>query len=361
MRDWRSVTPYALIGAGMVAVAVAVTLVLNPFQHSGDGLGFSPPTMPATPTAGDPSPSGRSSPAASPTSPSPDPSGIASTVDAALAGAGAALTRDTAAGGAGRPGSTTSTRVTAQGTPRVTSAPSRAAARAPLGSGSPATSSTSRSATATPTMGGAGPVLGTGRIRFGTAYTGDATFYDATGAGNCSYEAGGDLMVVAMNQVDYENSQACGAYLRVSGPKGSVTVKVVDRCPECAVGALDLSAQAFARIADPVAGVVKVTWSLLSPALSGAVTVRYKEGSSPYWCAVQIRNHRNPVRTVEARIGSTWRALPRQEHNYFDSDKGAGCGGPMRVTDIYGNRVTVEVPLTVGRVQPGTAQFPPPA
>jgi expansin (peptidoglycan-binding protein) len=202
-------------------------------------------------------------------------------------------------------------------------------------------------------------VLDTGRIQFGKVYPGIATYYAATGAGNCMFEAGGDLMVAAMNHTDYENSQACGAYVEVTGPKGTVTVKIVDQCPECQAGHIDLSQQAFARIADPVAGRVTISWRLLSPDVGGPIAYRFKEGSSQWWCGVQIRNHRNPVRSVEALVGGAWRQIPRQDYNYFVAAEGGGCGAQLRATDIYGNQVTSSGPVAVqpGVVQAGPAQF----
>jgi hypothetical protein len=98
---------------------------------------------------------------------------------------------------------------------------------------------------------GSGP--GTGPIRLGTTYTGNGTFYAATGAGNCSFEASSNRMIGAMNKQDYANSQACGDFLAVTGPSGkTITIKVVDQCPECQPGDIDLSAEAFAKLAAPV-------------------------------------------------------------------------------------------------------------
>src|SRR5262245_57271604 len=59
----------------------------------------------------------------------------------------------------------------------------------------------------------------------GAMQQGIATFYDATGAGNCSFDATpGDLRVAAMNTPQYANSAACGTCVAVTGPRGSVTV-----------------------------------------------------------------------------------------------------------------------------------------
>jgi len=74
-------------------------------------------------------------------------------------------------------------------------------------------------------------------IPFGEVHTGEGTYYDATGAGNCSFDASPDnLMVAAMNHTDYDNAALCGAYVQVTGPKGVVVVRIVDRCPECPAG-----------------------------------------------------------------------------------------------------------------------------
>jgi hypothetical protein len=52
----------------------------------------------------------------------------------------------------------------------------------------------------------------------------------------------------------------CGKYAKVTGPNGTVRVKIVDTCPPCAYGSLDLSPTAFEQIADLAAGRVPITW-----------------------------------------------------------------------------------------------------
>lgn len=60
--------------------------------------------------------------------------------------------------------------------------------------------------------------------------TGQATYYAETdGSGNCMFDATPtDLMVAAMNRVAYNRAAMCGAYVEVTGPQGTVTVRVVD-------------------------------------------------------------------------------------------------------------------------------------
>ena len=200
-----------------------------------------------------------------------------------------------------------------------------------------------------------------GRIVPGTTYQGVATHYDAAdGNGACSFGPSADMMIAAMNTADYETSKACGAYVRVRAASGaSVTVRIVNECPgDCAVGQLDLSVQAFAKLAAPAAGRIAVSWELVSPADAGTLSVRYKTGSSQYWCGVQVLGHRNPVARLEVRAGNGWLALPRTSYNYFLSEKGSGCGGSIRITDIYGERLTVDgIAVKPNVVQPTRVQF----
>ncbi|MDQ0752262.1 expansin (peptidoglycan-binding protein) [Streptomyces africanus] len=193
------------------------------------------------------------------------------------------------------------------------------------------------------------PVSGTaplaGRIQPQVTYEGVATHYDAAdGDGACLYGPSPDLMVAAMNHTDYETSKACGAYILVRAGNGaSVTVRITNECPlPCAPGQLDLSKEAFAKLAGLSAGRIPVTWSLLSPGTSDTVSLRYKTGSSSHWCGIQALGHRNPLARLEVRTGSGWSRLTRTEYNYFLSPDGTGCGGPLRLTDIYGEQLTVE-------------------
>ncbi|HEY4853750.1 MAG TPA: expansin EXLX1 family cellulose-binding protein, partial [Streptosporangiaceae bacterium] len=88
--------------------------------------------------------------------------------------------------------------------------------------------------------------------------SGEATHYVLQpGNGNCSYPAANtDQMYAALSPAEYGSAAACGSHLEVTGPDGSVTVEVVDQCPECRPGHIDLSEQAFARIAQVSAGLV---------------------------------------------------------------------------------------------------------
>jgi expansin (peptidoglycan-binding protein) len=192
--------------------------------------------------------------------------------------------------------------------------------------------------------------------------SGEGTYYAATGEGNCSFDASpGNLMVAAMNDRDYGDSWICGAFVEVNGPEDSVFVRIVDRCPECPEGDVDLSREAFDQIARIEDGRVDIDWRILSPDLQTPIIYHFKDGSNQWWTAVQIRNHRNPVAKLEfLDDDGNFQEVPRKQYNYFVFEAGMGPGPyTFRVTDIYGHTLTdTNIPfLEDGEVQ-GASQFP---
>ncbi|CAF1675238.1 unnamed protein product, partial [Adineta ricciae] len=93
-----------------------------------------------------------------------------------------------------------------------------------------------------------GPCKG-GSGNNGGQRSGEATYY-APGLGACGINSNGNELVAAMAAPDFDphtpnrnpnNNRLCGRHISVNGPRGSVTVRVVDRCPVCKPGDLDLS------------------------------------------------------------------------------------------------------------------------
>jgi expansin (peptidoglycan-binding protein) len=205
------------------------------------------------------------------------------------------------------------------------------------------------------------PPAETPAATFGEIRNGEATYYRATGKGNCSFDGSDDLMVAAINTRDYGAAAMCGAYLAVSGPGGSVTVRVVDRCPGCKPGGLDLSRQAFDRIATPGTGRVPVTWQIVAGPVDGPVAYQYMDGTTRYWTAIQVRNHIWPVAALEILpTGATdWIRVERRAYNYFVHPKPIAAG-PLRVRLIALTGATLEGVLPEpagGLLVHGTAQF----
>ena len=203
--------------------------------------------------------------------------------------------------------------------------------------------------------------------------SGIATHYVLEGLPNCSYPTPpANGLFVALSPSEYDSAAACGGYMTVTGPNGSsVTVQVIDQCPECATGHIDLSEPAFAELAPLGAGLINVQYQYLAdPPLPGPITMEVKQGSSQYWLALLADNTGNPLASVQVETASGgWVNLARANYNYWIAQSGAGSGPfTVRLTDTRGHTVTVQsVALDPGTVQStgtymygaGSTQTPP--
>ena len=131
----------------------------------------------------------------------------------------------------------------------------------------------------------------------GSTFSGDGTYYSADRGhgGICNLynpiPQPQTPLVVAINAPQYSTAALCGACVHVTGPNGEVTARVVNVCPECAFGSLDLSQEAFVLIADQVAGRVAIRWSVVrcpEEFVQGPVELVFKDGSTQYWFAIQV-------------------------------------------------------------------------
>ncbi len=181
-------------------------------------------------------------------------------------------------------------------------------------------------------------------------HSGEGTYYDADGSGNCSFDPSADRMIAAINEADYAGSAPCGACAEVEGPDGVITVRIVDRCPGCAPGDLDLSVEAFEMIAAKEEGRVDIAWHFVPCAVEGPLRYRFKEGSSQWWTAVQVRDHRHAIASLEYSQdgGESFIPIARETYNYFVAPEGMGAEPvSLRVTDVYG-QVVVDDGVVVG-------------
>jgi len=99
-------------------------------------------------------------------------------------------------------------------------------------------------------------------------YSGDGTYF-SPGLGACGWNNVDGDHIAALNAPQFGNyvngadCPYCGKCAEVKGPLGTVKVKIVDKCPVCKFGDLDLSPSAFNLIADPVQGRVPISWNFV--------------------------------------------------------------------------------------------------
>jgi expansin (peptidoglycan-binding protein) len=108
----------------------------------------------------------------------------------------------------------------------------------------------------------------------GQTFDGDATYYNLMGAYTaCGTQHNDDELVCALNSQQFDpetpggnpnNNKLCGRKVRVTGPKGTAEVTVVDRLPSGKYGDLDLSPAAFKLVAGDLGlGRVRVQWQFV--------------------------------------------------------------------------------------------------
>jgi len=182
-----------------------------------------------------------------------------------------------------------------------------------------------------------------------TSQTGRATFYRPRGGGACGLP--GDSLVVAMNNAHYARADLCGACIEVHGPSGSVVARVVDRCPSCRPGWIDLSHQAFRRIAPLGAGRVDVSWRLEDCSTDSVIELHRDRSRCRSWASLQVRGHAVPLRSLEVLSDTGWILAPRQRHNRFHAQGLPDGPWTVRLTDAW-NRSVVDSQVVLA---PGTS------
>lgn len=186
---------------------------------------------------------------------------------------------------------------------------------------------------------------------------GRATHYEIrSGGGNCGYYAPpDDRLYVALGPEEFGKAGACGGYLDVTGPNGKVRVKVVDSCPMCEPGEIDLSRTAFARLAPLTRGIVPVTYTKVIDPPMPALSAGVRKGSNPYWLSLFFIDHGNPLVKVRARAaGRPWQDLVHTDYNAWQAPRGLGPGPfSAEITDDQGHTATLRgIEMEIGAVQP---------
>lgn len=150
----------------------------------------------------------------------------------------------------------------------------------------------------------------------------------------------------------------CGGCLQVDGPLGTVVARVVDRCEGCNPGHIDLSLEAFQKIANPHDGNVAVSWRSVPCQARRHEFLEYRmhPGSNADWMSVSIRNTPNAVQSVQISSPS---AGARDVHRSPDNQWVCyGCGsGPFTLRTTFSDgavHTDTGVPLVGGQILKGS-------
>jgi expansin (peptidoglycan-binding protein) len=193
-----------------------------------------------------------------------------------------------------------------------------------------------------------------GAISHSHPVEGKATHYGPAQGGYCGYPRLPSVYTVAAGPDLYQGSGGCGAYLDITGPNGvTIRAKVDNECPECGPGHLDLTDEAFERLAPLAAGIIPISYRVVvNPPLEHPLLVKVMEAASQWWLAVLIDNTGNRLRSVSVRSGGMWQPLRREDYDFWTRHQADDGPFNLQVEDIEGHvAVLKDIRLAPGRVQ----------
>ena len=122
-------------------------------------------------------------------------------------------------------------------------------------------------------------------------------------------------------------------------------LQIVDQCPECPSSKLDLFESAFTQLGSKSAGIIPISYSVVPCGITSPLVLKNKEGTSPYWFAMQVMNANVAVASLSVSTdgGNTWKATTRSKYNFFENSAGFGTSTvDVKVTATNGKSVVVK-------------------
>ncbi|KAF1322090.1 Expansin protein 5, partial [Globisporangium splendens] len=201
------------------------------------------------------------------------------------------------------------------------------------------------------------------------SFTGDGTAYTlgAVSQGNCNFMASAAdaaTNYAAINQAQWDNLKNCGRCAQVSCvddacPDKSVSeiVHIVDRCPECKQGDLDLSPTVFKKITGSSPSRLKISWKFVDCPNPGKLQYCLKSGSNPYFVAIQPANAGSGIASMKIN-GQSTTMVDSAFYYVLQSTAPVDLSAvKVSLTSTSGATVDETVSLSVGSCTAGKSQF----
>jgi expansin len=220
--------------------------------------------------------------------------------------------------------------------------------------------------------------LALAQINYDTGFVkGRITFYSQSPAVACDIpQSEWPQYTAALSEKHFQNGLACGATARIKNGNKEIEVMIVDLCPKvgneqwCSgdLPHFDLgNSTAFSQLENIDVGVKEVQIKFVpTPVGDTPVKLRLKDGINAYWFAIQVLNHRYPVKKLELKDpkSDTWitgQQKPDLWNYWVFTFTGNGLTTPyqIRITDQYG-QVIEETGNSIQEkfMWSGTHQFP---
>jgi len=203
-----------------------------------------------------------------------------------------------------------------------------------------------------------------------TTYEGYGTVYTLStpSSGNCnfmSWPQDAATKYAALNVDQWDETMNCGRCAEVSctdascSGQSSEVVYIMDQCPGCEYGDLDLSPDVFESITDQSYTRLSIEWKFVDCPISSNMQYCLKTGSSEFWVAVQPANFVSGVQSM---------TINGQETTVIDSAyyflvDGSGesvadlSSVSISMTGVNGEVIEETLSLTADECTDGSSQF----
>ncbi|KAL4086070.1 hypothetical protein PRIC1_014692 [Phytophthora ramorum] len=200
-------------------------------------------------------------------------------------------------------------------------------------------------------------------------YEGDGTSYTLgdVSSGNCNFMSAiptASANYAALNNDQWDGLANCGRCAEVSciddqcaDQTTTAIVQILDRCPECSSGDLDLSPTVFSNITGSDPSRLTIRWRFVDCPNPGTIEVCLKTGSNGYYVAVQPTNTLVGVETVTINGEST--AMVDSAYYYLieSTSEVDLTAVSVSITSIEGETVEGTYSLTAGACVDTNKQF----
>ncbi|KAJ0402229.1 hypothetical protein ATCC90586_002210 [Pythium insidiosum] len=204
-------------------------------------------------------------------------------------------------------------------------------------------------------------------------FIGEGTQYTLTepSNGNCNFMAFPEAATrkyAALNTPQFEATKNCGRCAEVKciddrctaeAKAKSEVVYIVDQCPGCAHGDLDLSPDVFLAVTGLKSHRLKVQWRFVDCPVQGNVKYCLKNGSNEFWTAIQPTNVVAGIRSVEVN-GQRTKMVDSAYYFLLDGQSSVKTDlGNLKITltSVNGEKIEDTVSLSKGGCVEGKSQF----
>jgi len=149
-------------------------------------------------------------------------------------------------------------------------------------------------------------------------YEGDGTAYTlgSISSGNCNFMHSGYPLAatnyVAINHPQWDEQLSCGRCIQVScadsrckDQSHTEILQVLDRCPECKHGDLDMSPSIFKTLTGSDPSRYKIKWKFIECPIDDGIYWCLHKGSSQQWTSIQPTGFSTGIKSITINDQST--------------------------------------------------------